>query len=307
LNNTTVPYAKVIVNPAAGAFTTRHKWPRINRLLKYLGLSFDFEFTEGKGHGIELAKNAAREGYRYLVAVGGDGTVNEVANGILQYGEKENATLGIVSTGTGSDLTRSIGISPDYTSACSCLTGRKRILIDAGIVEYRKNGEKLKRFFVNAAGVGFDAAVVDTTEHMSKRFGGTIPYLTAVLRSFLVYRNKMVTINIGGKTEKSRVLSVIVANGRYLGGGMHIAPEAKLDDNQLDVVVIGNVGRLELLRSLPRVYKGTHLTHPKVRLEKTTAIEIESAEKILVHADGELLGEGPAAFSLIPSALSIVV
>ncbi len=192
-----IPYAKVIVNPVAGAYSTRRKWPRISKLLRHVGLSFDYEYTEGVGHAIELARAAASDGYRYLVAVGGDGTVNEVANGILHSTGSGDIVLGIVSTGTGSDFVRSVGIPRDYTSACSFLTSSRRLLIDVGIVEYKSKGQSLRRFFVNAAGVGFDAAVVEATERLPKYLGGTIPYLVEAPRSLFTYRNKSVVLACG--------------------------------------------------------------------------------------------------------------
>ena len=302
-----VPHAKVIVNPVAGAYSTRRRWPRISKLLRHVGLSFDYEYTEGVGHAIELARAAASDGYRYLVAVGGDGTVNEVANGILDSTGLSCPTLGVVSTETGSDFVRSVGIPRDYISACSCLTSSRRSLIDVGVVKYQSKGQSLQRFFVNAAGVGFDAAVVEATERLPKYFGGTIPYLAGLARILFGYKNKAVILGVGSGVEAKRILSVIVANGGYFGGGMHVAPEARLDDSLLDVVIIGDVGKFELLKALPMIYKGTHITHPKVTMEKAAHITIESSEPILVHADGELLGEGPASFWLIPAALSIVV
>ena len=302
-----VLHAKVIVNPVAGAYSTRRKWPRISKLLRHVGLSFDYEYTEGVGHAIELARAAASDGYRYVVAVGGDGTVNEVANGILHSTGSSNTSLGVVSTGTGSDFVRSVGIPRDYASACSFLTSSRRLLIDVGVVEYKSKGQSLQRFFVNAAGAGFDAAVVEATERLPKYFGGTIPYLAGLLRTLFGYKNKSVVLHLGDKIEAARILSVVVANGCYFGGGMHIAPQAELNDSLLDVVIIGDVGKFELLKALPMVYKGTHINHPKVRMEKATHIIIESSERILVYADGELLGEGPASFWLIPAALSIVV
>jgi diacylglycerol kinase (ATP) len=302
-----VSRAKVIVNPVAGANSTGRKWPRLSQLLKHIGLSFDHEYTEGVGHAIELAKAAAAEGYRYLVAVGGDGTVNEVANGILRSTDASGLALGVISTGTGSDFARSVGIPRHYISACSCLTSSRRFLIDVGVVEYRNNGKSSQRFFVNAAGIGFDAAAVETTERLPKYFGGTIPYVVGLLRTLLGYRNKSVVLRIGDRSEAARILSVVVSNGSYLGGGMHVAPEASLNDNLLDVTVIGDIGKFDLLKSLPMVYKGTHGQHPKVSMEKATRITVESSERVLVHADGELLGEGPASFWLKPAALSIVV
>ncbi|MFC1981895.1 diacylglycerol/lipid kinase family protein, partial [Chloroflexota bacterium] len=126
-------------------------------------------------------------------------------------------------------------------------------------------------------------------------------------RTLLSYRNKSVILRIGDRVGAARVLSVVVANGGYFGGGMHVAPEAGLDDSLLDVVVIGDIGKFDLLKSLPMVYKGTHGGHPKVSMEKAEKISVESPEPLLVHSDGELLGEGPASFWLIPAALSIMV
>jgi len=304
-----VSYAKVIVNPVAGAYSTRRKWPLISQRLRDAGLSFDHEYTEGVGHAIELARVAASDGYRYLVAVGGDGTVNEVANGILSSTSSRRTTLGVVSTGTGSDFVRSVGIPRDYAIACSSVTSPRRLLIDVGVVEYRRAGKSQRRFFVNAAGIGFDAEVVEKTERLPKYFGGTIPYLVGLVRTLFSYRNKSVVLRLGTKAETARILTVVVANGCYLGGGMHVAPQAELDDSLLDVMIVGDVGKFELLKTLPMVYKGTHVTHPKVSMEKTPHITIESelSERVLVHADGELLGEAPATFWLMPLALSIVV
>jgi len=298
---------KVIVNPVAGAHSTRRKWRLISKLLSRVGLSFDFEYTEGVGHAIELARLAASDGYRCLVAVGGDGTVNEVANGILHSTNAATTALGIVSTGTGSDFIRSVGIPRDYATACSALTSSKRLTIDVGVVEYQREGQTLQRFFVNTAGTGFDAAVVKETERLPKFFGGTVPYVAGLLRTLLVYKNKPVVVRAGGEVESGRVLNVVVANGGYLGGGMHIVPQAELDDSLLDVAIIGDMGKLELLKELPKVYKGTHVNHPKFKMKKAANVTIESPEPMLVYADGELLGELPASFWVMPAALSIVV
>ena len=300
-------HAKVIVNPAAGARSTLRKWPRISRLLKHIGFSFDYEYTEGVGHAIELAITAVSNGYPCLVAVGGDGTVNEVANGILHSTGAGSTALGIVSTGTGSDFARSVGIPRHYLNACSCLTSLERSLIDVGVVEYKSQGQTQRRFFVNSAGIGFDAAVVEATERLPKYFGGTVPYVAGLLRTFLGYRNQPVVLRLDDKVEATPILSVVVSNGGYFGGGMHVAPEASLSDSLLDVVTIGDIGKFDLLKSLPMVYKGTHGRHPKVSMEKASRITVESSERVLVHADGELLGEGPASFHLMPAALSIVV
>jgi len=300
-------HAKVIVNPVAGAHSTHRKWPLISQRLRDAGLSFDYTYTEGVGHATELARLAAIDGHRYLVAVGGDGTVNEIANGILSSTSPPGTALGVVSTGTGSDFVRSVGISQDYATACSCLTSPRRLIIDVGVVEYMNDGKPERRFFVNGAGAGFDAEVVKTTERLPKYFGGTIPYVGGLLRSLFGYKNKSVVLRVEDKVETKRILSTVVSNGCYFGGGMRVAPQAELADGLLDVMTVDDMGKFELLKAFPTIYKGTHITHPKVRMEKATHITIESSEQVLVHADGELLGEAPASFWLMPAALSIVV
>ena len=305
-----VPYAKVIVNPVAGGYSIHRDWPRISRQLRDIGLSFDYEYSEGTGHAIELARAATDTGYRYLIAVGGDGTVNEVANGILCSTGSGNTILGIVSAGTGGSFARSVGIPQDYTSACSRLTGQGRLLIDVGIVEYKSEGQSLQRFFVNAADVGFGAAVIEASKHLSKHFGRTINYALRVvrgLRSLSSYRNKDVTLRVENKVEATCICVMVVANGRYFGGSMYVAPHAKLDDGLLDVVIVGDVGKFELLKIWPTLYRGSHITHPKIRVKKVTSVTIQSSARLLVEADGELLGEGPASFWVMPSALTIVV
>ena len=165
----------------------------------------------------------------------------------------------------------------------------------------------MRRFFVNIAGVGFDAEVVRVTERLPKHFGGTIPYVVGILRTLVGYKNKQVVLRVDDRVETGRILGVVVANGCYSGGGMRIAPQAELDDSLLDVLIAGDMGKLEMLKAFPKIYKGNHIDHPKVRMEKATSITIESRERVLVHADGELLGEGPVSFWLVPSALSIAV
>jgi diacylglycerol kinase (ATP) len=230
-----------------------------------------------------------------------------VTNGIMQTGIAKDASMGIICTGTGSDLARTLGISHDVAKACSSLANGHRRVIDIGLVKYVLKGKTEQRYFVNGAGIGFDATVVAATEQMPK-FLGDFSYLFGLLRTFLTYRNQPVTFKIGDKPEETaKMLSLVVANGEYFGGGMHIAPQAKTNDQNFDIVALGNFGKIELIRNLSRVYKGTHLTHPKVRLEKDTCISVRSKHKLLVQADGELLGEGPATFSMLPSALCLVI
>lgn len=300
-------YAKLIVNPAAGAGKTGRKWPQIMTLLKSIGLRFEHELTEAPGHAIELAREAVSKGYRQVVSVGGDGTINEIVNGLHDAGGIGDVTLGIISTGTGSDYIRTAGISSAYEKACRCLLNPGKLLVDLGVVEYMENGQAAQRLFVNFTGLGFAAEIARATTQKYKALGSTASYLMGLLDTLLVYKNKEISLIVDGEAEERKVCTVVMNNGRYGGGGMLTAPDADLADGLLDMLVIGDLSKPDLLWSLPRIYKGTHLAHPKVTMMRVKEVEIRSAQPIPVQADGELLGELPARFRVLPSALSIAI
>lgn len=301
-------YAKVIVNPVAGAGRTAREWPRIMGMFKGYGLHFEHDITEAPGHAIELAKAAANNGYNMVVSVGGDGTINEVVNGLYASGNIKDATLGIVSTGTGSDYIRTVGIPRRYDEACRCFLQPKTRTVDLGVVEYINNGNRQERLFVNFAGFGFDAEIVRRTTRQFKALGSMPSYLLGVLTTLVAYRNKDIILKVDGESIAKRVCTVIMNNGKYGGGGMFTAPDADLADGLLDVLIVGDMSKPDLLRSLPRIYKGTHLTHPKVTMIKAKEIEVNSSDgKMQLQADGELLGELPARFHVLPAALHVIV
>jgi YegS/Rv2252/BmrU family lipid kinase len=301
-------FAKVIVNPAAGAGKTGKLWPRIKSMFQGYGLRFEHVITEAPGHAIELAKQAAQKGYDMVVSVGGDGTINEVVNGLYASGNINNNLLGIVSTGTGSDYIRTTGTPRKIEDACRRFLQPRQRTVDLGIVEYAKNGGRAERLFVNFAGIGFDAEIVRRTTLQFKKLGALPSYLLGVFTTLVSYRNRKISLVVDGKEEERRVCTVIMNNGKYGGGGMYTAPHADLADGLLDVMIIGDVDKADLLRSLPRIYKGTHLTHPKVTAKTAKEVEIKSlSEKLYLQADGELLGEVPARFRILPAALNIIV
>jgi YegS/Rv2252/BmrU family lipid kinase len=276
-------------------------------LFKGHGLRFEHDITEAPGHAIELARAAAQKGYEMVVSIGGDGTINEVVNGLYAAGNIGDALLGIVSTGTGGDYVRTVGIPRHYEDACRCFLQPKKRTVDLGIVEYANNGRRTQRLFVNFAGMGFDAEIVRRTTQQFKALGSMPSYLLGTLTTLLAYRNKNITLIVDGQAEERRVCTVVMNNGKYGGGGMFTAPHADLSDGLLDVLIVGNLSKPDLLASLPRIYKGTHLTHPKVTMKKAREIEIRSMEKMQLQADGELLGEVPAHFRVLPSALNVIV
>jgi len=300
-------YARLIVNPAAGAGRTAKRWPRIKECLKTLGLKFEQDLTEAPGHAIELAKAAVNKGYKLIVSVGGDGTINEVVNGIYETGSLKDITLGIIGTGTGGDYIRTLGISRNYLQSCEGLSHPHKIVVDLGMVEHTIAGQKRHRLFTNFAGLGFDAEVVKSTTKKYKSLGSVPSYLMGLLTTLVCYHNREISLKIDGKEEERKVCAIIMSNGKYGGGSMFIAPQADIKDGLFDIVIIGDISKPDLLVSLPRIYRGTHLTHPKITLKHAREAEIRTKEDTALQADGELIGEAPARFTIIPSALTILV
>ncbi len=276
-------------------------------LMKNFGLRFEYDLTEGPGHATELAESAVRNGYGLVVSVGGDGTVNEIVNGLYHSGDISNVMLGVINTGTGGDYVRSIGMPRRYEEACQRLTNPRRLIVDLGTMEYMSDGQVMKRLFVNFAGLGFDAEIVRATIQKFKALGGIPAYLMGLISALLFYRNKDISITLDGEVEEQRVCAVVVSNGKYGGGGMLPAPNADPTDGLLDVLIVGDVSKPDLLVSLPRIYRGTHLSHGKVTLKTAREIEIKSSQQMLLQADGELVGEAPARFRVMPAALTVAI
>jgi len=299
---------KLIVNPAAANGAVGKNWPRIRDFLQAEGASFDAVLTEEPGHATRLARQALDDGFRTIVAVGGDGTVNEVINGLVVEGTVDpEVALGIIPWGTGADFTRTLGIPRDYVGACRHLLRSQPRPVDLGKVTCLREGRQVERYFINAAGLGFDGEVSDLVNRFPKLLGGTMTYLACLFIGLVTYRNKNVEFTFDGQPVRGRVNSVIVCNGCYFGGGMFIAPGATFDDGLFYVVVLGNLNKLEVVMNVPRVYKGTHLTHPKVSHFSAREIHVEAQERMFLQAEGELIGEAPATFRVIPRALRVLV
>ena len=300
--------AKFIVNPVAGSGGSARRWERLQPLLRELDLAYDWELTAGPRDGVRLAAAAAAAGYETVVAVGGDGTVNEVANGIMQAagGAPTSTRLGIIPTGRGTDLCRTVGVPLDCEEAARRLAWMRTVALDVGEVEYMAAGAVERRFFVNFAGLGFDVEVTRRANTIAPRGGGKVPYLSSVFLCLLSYRNKGVELVLDGEVVRRRVNMVVVANGQYFGGGMQIAPQASPLDGLLDVVVLGDLNRLELVLNLPKVYEGSHVTHPKVEIWRVERAEVHSVEPVHLQVDGDPIGETPARIRLIKGALRLL-
>lgn len=294
--------AFVVVNPAAGGGRTRRTWPRLREILGSLAVELHAVETTGVGAGTELARQAVVDGWPLVVAVGGDGTVNEVVNGVMDDSGVARATIGVIPTGRGRDVCRNLGIPRDQHVAASRAFIGEETTVDVGAVELP---DGRRRYFVNAAGVGFDAVIAVSAR--TGRAPGTLGYLLAVLKSLGRYEPYPVSVAVDGEPcSPGRVAAVVVANGARYGGGMQIAPSADPTDGRLDVVILGEFGRLELLRWLPTVYAGEHLRSSKVSIRSGRLIALGSTGGLPAHVDGEPLPEAPVRVSVHPRGLRIL-
>lgn len=256
--------------------------------------------TQGPGHARTLAAEAARARVPLVVAVGGDGTLNEVINGVLPLRAEHAVTVGAVMTGRGRDACRNLGLARDPLRGARRLVEGRVVVRDVGFARW-PGGE---RFFLGWAGAGFDAVVA---ERAGAR-GGRLVYLGAVLASLYGYRTAEMTLRLDGvEAWSGPAASAVVCNGTSFGGGMRIAPAARPDDGLLDLVLLGALGRAELARWLPTVYWGGHLANPKIRTWRAAAMRITTATTVPVQLDGELGARTPVDVSICPGALRLLI
>jgi YegS/Rv2252/BmrU family lipid kinase len=282
------------VNPAAGGGRARRLWPRIRDALSRRGFSFEAVETRAVGHAITLAAEAARARVPLVVAVGSDGTLNEVVNGLLPLREEHPVTLEVVMTGRGRDAGRNLGLPRDPLRAAHRLADGRVVTRDVGLARWPGG----RRFFLGWAGAGFDAVVA---ERAGGR-GGRLVYLRAVLTSLYDYRPAELSLHLDdAEAWTGAAASAVICNGASFGGGMRIAPAARPDDGLLDVVLLGALGRAELARWLPTVYWGGHLANPKIRTWRATQVRVVGPTPIPVQLDGELGFHTPLDVSILPS------
>jgi diacylglycerol kinase (ATP) len=296
-----VSQALVVVNPAAGGGRTAGAWPRLRDALTQAGLDFEWVATRAAGDGMRLAREGVRGGHRLVVAVGGDGTVNEVVNGIMGDDGVPLATAGAVLTGRGRDACRNFGVPRRMAEAAAALVDGADATFDLGLATWADGG---RRYFLGAAGAGFDAAVAARAASVGAR--GTLPYLFAVLATVRASQPTPATLTADGTVIwRAPLLSAVVANARHFGGGMRIAPHADPADGVLDLVVLGALGRLEMIRWLPTIYWGGHLANPSVATRRASTITVGAPVPLPTQLDGELAGSTPVAITVAPRALRL--
>ena len=298
----------IIVNPRSGGGLSQRRWAAlVGPITDGLG-PVDARFTEAKGDGRRIAHEEAAAGRGLIVAMGGDGTISEVADGILAAGG--TSELGIIPRGTGGDFRRTLDLADDPGEASRRIRDTPARLVDAGRVSFvADDGSLAERHFVNVVSFGFSSDVARRANTSSKRLGGRVAFLAATVRSLVSYDNADVLVSIDDQPERRMsVLLAAVGNGRFFGGGMKICPEALLDDGLLDLVIVGNLGRAGVMANIHRIYSGMHLTMKEVqgaRVRRMKVVPADRAAKIPLEVDGETPGHLPASFELLRGALRV--
>jgi|SRR5579859_429921 len=298
----------IIVNPAAGAGRAMHLEPWLHRRLRRAGSGARIVETREPGHARELAQRAADSGHDRVVAVGGDGTVQEVVNGLIDA--RSGIALGILPSGNGNDLARDLRLPARLEEALTVALGDQLRTIDIGRATRGDGASATVRHFVAAGGIGFDAQVARAMAGRRRRWQqGRIGYALSTLWELQRFRNRQVKLVLAGvdgeRTIERRALFVAFANGRYYGGGMQICPGADLTDGWLDLCLVGDISRFEAIRQLPGLYRGRHVGHPAVEFIRARSATITGEVGTYVHLDGEPFGILPLRVEVVPMALEI--
>ncbi len=293
-----------LVNPASAAGSTGKRWPEIAHRAGVAGLSGDALLSERPGQLGDLARQAVAEGAALLVVVGGDGTVNEVVNGIADLADPPE--VAIIPRGTGWDFVRTFGIPRKVEDAVEVALHGETRLVDLGRVGYRaRDGSEATSVFANVASAGMSGAIAQRANDTTKALGGKLSYLLATLAVFARWTPGELRVTVDDEGRSGRMYDVVVANGRYFGGGMEICPAAATDDGLFDVLTIGDLSKRELLVTMPKTYRGSHLPHPKAELLRGRRVTVDADEPIPVELDGEQPGTTPASFEVLPGRLKL--
>jgi YegS/Rv2252/BmrU family lipid kinase len=299
----------VIVNPHSRGGGTGRRWKQLEaRVREALG-SLEVEHTQAPRDAERIAREAVRAGVERILVAGGDGTLSEVVTGLLAAGLGGYAVLGLLPLGTGGDFARSLGVPVDLDGALAGLAAGKVRPVDAARVSYRDGaGRVCTRYLVNVASLGVSGLVTQLVNQAPKLLGGRLSFLIGTLRALARWRCRPVTLEVDGQVVfEGPIVLAAVANGRYFGGGMQVAPQALIDDGLLEVVVVPELSRLELLRKLPRIYAGTHLEDPAIGLHRGRKLEARAEPgSVPVEIDGEPLGTLPLTVEVLPGALSVI-
>ncbi|HTQ14740.1 MAG TPA: diacylglycerol kinase family protein [Rhizomicrobium sp.] len=309
--------AFVVVNPRSGGGRTRREWPLIEDRLNAVYPNMSYAFTRHRGEAAELVRAALREGVPEIVAIGGDGTINEAVNGFFDASGRTvspDAVFAFVTSGTGGDFRKTFDIAPGPAAAIARLKDSRVRKMDVGRVSCLSlRGEPMTRHFVNIGSFGLSGVIVDKVNRarIAKLFGGTFVFAFHSLAAMLTYGNRTVRIRVDGEFDEiANVSTVAVANGQYFGGGMRVAPNARPDDGQFDVIIMAGTSRGQAAADFKQIYTGEHLKNPAVTaLRGTRVVAVPVAETrgrpVLIEVDGESAGRLPATFEIYPRAINL--
>lgn len=294
----------IVLNPYAGRWKGAKLYHKIVQYARHLNYLERFQLTTAPGEAIKIARDTSAE---LVVAAGGDGTINEVVNGILQSNQEK--LLGVIPIGSGNDFAKMLNLKPfKIKLALESLKRRKVIASDVGMIkfidEYGKFGE---RFFINGVGIGFDAMVANESRKI-KHLRGIPLYLFALFKTLRKYETPEMEVYIDGKLIKDRIFLVAIGNGVSAGGGFLLTPDAKINDGLFDVCLVKDLSIFRILQVLPTVLKGKHTHYPEVSMFKAMEIEIRSNSNLTMHADGEIIGTTLRwiKISVIQSAVEVI-
>lgn len=301
----------VIVNPKAGMGYGLRDWPLISNQLNKCGVEFTCVFTEKKYHAVELTVKAINDGYRKIVAVGGDGTVNEIVNGI--FIQKQVATtdilLAVIPVGTGNDWVRMFGVPQHYSEAVKAIVETCTVCQDVALIGYTETRVTHRRYMANVAGIGFDA-IANRYFNKMKDEGrkGRGLYIVGVIKALLKYKSKRFIIKLDNEVFfDGYMFNASIGIGPYNGGGMNPMPAAVFNDGLIDITIVRRINKLWMLGSFRKLYNGKIYTHPKVLAAQARRIEVESFPPSPIEIDGEALGFSPFVFEVVPESITVVV
>ncbi|RMG19242.1 MAG: diacylglycerol kinase family lipid kinase [Deltaproteobacteria bacterium] len=301
----------LIVNPRAAGGSTGKRVARIAEQVRAHIGDFEMVFTERAGHATELARRAVLDGYEMVVGVGGDGTFNEVVNGFFEGRDAINpeAVFGLIPQGTGGDLRKTLGIENDLAAAARRLAGKDTRRVDVGHLDFIDHGGcASERMFVNITSFGVGGAVVDEVNRSRKLFGGKVTFMVGSAKALLRYRDQRVRLRFDdGPEECLQITNVAVCNGQYFGGGMWVAPKARMDDGLFDVTIWAGYSLKDFVLKQRMIYNGTHLDDARTRTLRARTVHAESDEVVLLDVDGEQPGRLPVTIEVLPSALRVKV
>jgi YegS/Rv2252/BmrU family lipid kinase len=299
-----------IINPRAGNGAVGRKIPEIKLLAKKFFTEYQMLVTDGPGRATDYARQALQAGVRQVVCVGGDGTLNEVVNGLmsLEVAKASRPQLGYLPLGTASDLAKTLGVTTSIENGLRDIATMKGRWVDIGRATYVGHNHKTtSRYFINVLSFALGGEVVGRVNKSSKALGGFLTFLSATLAALITFKKPLIRLQIDGRVDQQILCwHVAVANGEYQGGGMRIAPDAKVDDGRLRVTVVGDLSWLEVLLNLPRLYNGEIYAVEKVSRFSGRKIAAESKDAVLIDLDGEQVGRLPVTAEILPLALWMI-